>query len=69
MGPSGDEVKLQDRTGDSQDNIIKTFDMEKSAALQSLVGQNIQGTWRLRVADHAGRDIGKLNRWALEITL
>jgi subtilisin-like proprotein convertase family protein len=36
--------------------------------LSGLVGQGVKGTWTLRVADLAAQDVGKLNRWALEIT-
>jgi hypothetical protein len=36
--------------------------------LSGLVGQGILGTWSLRIADLAAEDVGKLNKWALEIT-
>ena len=35
--------------------------------LALLIGQLAQGTWRLRVTDLEAKDIGKLNRWALQI--
>jgi len=36
--------------------------------LQTLRGQTMQGTWRLRIADLEAQDVGKLNKWGLKIT-
>ena len=35
--------------------------------MQTLRGEAITGEWKLQVADLAGADLGKLNRWALRI--
>ncbi len=35
--------------------------------LQQLRGQLVAGKWKLKVADVAGRDLGKLNHWALKL--
>jgi subtilisin-like proprotein convertase family protein len=67
--PSGSEILLHDRSGGSQDNLIKTYSQENLTAMKTLIGQSAQGTWILRVLDLAGRDIGKLNRWGLKLTL
>jgi subtilisin-like proprotein convertase family protein len=67
--PSGSEILLHDRSGGSQDNLIKTYSQESLTAMKTLLGQSVQGTWILRVIDLAGRDIGKLNRWGLKLTL
>jgi len=37
--------------------------------IKALVGRSAQGTWTLSVTDLAGRDLGKLNRWGLKLTL
>lgn len=66
--PSGISVTIHNQVGGSKDNIIRTFDTTSTPDLQMLVGAAIQGTWTLHVADHVGQDVGKLNRWALEIT-
>jgi len=29
--------------------------------------KNMQGSWKLKVSDIAGQDIGKLNKWRLKI--
>jgi subtilisin-like proprotein convertase family protein len=67
--PSGSEVLLHDRSGRSQDNLIKTYSEENLAAIKTLLGQSAQGTWTLKIIDLAGRDIGKLNRWGLQLSL
>jgi subtilisin-like proprotein convertase family protein len=35
--------------------------------LVSLVGQGVAGAWVLRVGDLAGRDVGTLVHWKLEV--
>ncbi len=65
--PGGTGVVLHDRSGGNADNIIKTYTPVTTSGLAALRGQPVQGAWRLRVADLEARDIGKLNRWALQI--
>ena len=67
--PSGTGILLHDRSGGGQDNLIKTYSADNLAAIKSIAGQPAQGTWTLGVTDLAGRDVGKLNRWGLELTL
>jgi extracellular elastinolytic metalloproteinase len=69
IGPTGRSALLHDRSGRDRDNIIATYTSAAQAGLAAFVGQSVQGAWTLRVADLAGRDVGKLNRWELEITL
>lgn len=70
VAPSGREVVLHDRSGHSADNIRTRYDTGNAPALAefSQHEENIEGVWTLRVADLAQRDVGKLNRWGLEIT-
>jgi len=67
--PGRGDIILHDRSGGSQDNLIKTYSAENLPAIKSIVGQSAQGTWTLGVTDLAGRDLGKLNRWGLKLTL
>lgn len=67
VSPSSTSVLLHNRTGGSANNIIKTYSLINTSALQTLLGEVVKGTWRLKVSDHAGVDQGKLNRWALKI--
>ena len=62
-------VILTRGAGGNQDNLNLTYDTETLPALQNFEGENAQGTWRLKVADLANRDEGKLNKWGLEIQL
>lgn len=68
VAPSGTAVPLHNRGGGSADNVIKDYTLAGTPALQALRGQNIQGAWKLKVADREALDIGKLNRWSLRIT-
>jgi subtilisin-like proprotein convertase family protein/subtilisin family serine protease len=67
FSPAGTGVTLQRRRGGSSDNLIKTFTTASTPTLTGLRGEPVQGEWRLHVQDLAGADVGKLNRWALEI--
>lgn len=67
ISPQNTKVDLHYRAGGSADNIIKTYTLQTTPDLQTLVGQSMQGQWRLKVADVAGQDLGKLNRWSLKL--
>ena len=67
MAPSGTNVVLHNRNGGNADNIQRSFDLSSTPGLAALSGQSIQGNWTLLVQDLAAIDLGKLNRWELEI--
>ncbi len=67
--PSGKRAVLHNRQGSGRDNLIASYDSAAHPALAALAGQSTQGNWVLHVADLEGQDIGKLNRWSLELTL
>lgn len=67
VSPAGTAIALHKGTGGSQDNLIATYKVATTSGLQTLRGQPVQGAWKLRVADTAAVDIGKLNLWALKI--
>ncbi|NTV04609.1 T9SS type A sorting domain-containing protein, partial [bacterium] len=69
VSPAGTSVVLHNRTGSGTDNVTGWFpgDFTPAGNLSSLLGQNMQGTWRLTVADQAGGDTGTLNQWCLRI--
>ena len=69
VAPSGQQVLLHDRAGGSDDNLIRSFDSVTSPVLVTLVGQQSQGNWNLRVRDLAAQDVGKLNRWSLDLSI
>lgn len=68
VAPSGQQAILHNRLGGSKDNLIETYDSASTTSLRNLIGQPIQGNWVMRVTDLAGRDVGKLNKWSLELT-
>lgn len=51
--PDGTEFRLHDREGGSSDNLRVSFPVD-------LGGKETNGTWRLRVVDYAGGDVGVL---------
>jgi subtilisin-like proprotein convertase family protein/subtilisin family serine protease len=68
LAPSGREAVLHERSGGGADNILRTYNATNTPALAGLAGEPVAGRWTLRVSDHAGRDVGKFNRWELRIT-
>jgi len=69
ISPSGTSVVLHNRSGGSADNVIRTYGVTNTSALQVLRGESISGNWKLKVSDHANADQGKLNRWAIKLGL
>ena len=67
--PAGTEVVLHSRSGGSTDNLRATYASADVAALQTLADESAKGDWTLQVQDLAARDVGKLNRWSLDIAL
>ncbi len=68
IAPTQDEFILHNRSGRSQDNLRHEWSAENYAEFGLMVGQEAKGEWLLNVSDHAGRDIGKLNRWIITVS-
>ena len=58
VAPDGTVYTLQNRTGGSADNIVKTF-------TTNLSSEAINGAWKLRVKDRASTDTGYINSWSI----
>ena len=58
IAPDGSVYNLQNRSGGSADNIVKTFTVNLST-------ETINGTWKLRVKDAASSDTGYINSWSI----
>ncbi|MFJ8487003.1 M4 family metallopeptidase [Streptomyces sp. NPDC094038] len=58
VGPNGTVYSLLNRSGGSADNVDQTFTVDASA-------QPLNGTWKLRVQDHAAIDVGYIEQWRL----
>jgi len=67
VSPMGSVISLHNRTGGSADNIIKTYNFANHVNLRSLLGQQVQGNWKLKISDVVGQDVGKLNKWSIKI--
>ncbi|WP_046657667.1 S8 family serine peptidase [Lysobacter capsici] len=59
IAPDGSVYNLHSRTGQSTDNIVKTYTVNLSS-------EALNGTWRLRAADRAARDVGKIDSWSIK---
>ena len=67
FAPSGKSVVLHNRLGGNTQNIIKKFSMQNTPDLQILKGEQLHGSWRLKVIDFAQVDTGKLNMWRMRL--
>jgi subtilisin-like proprotein convertase family protein/subtilisin family serine protease len=67
LPPFGQPVFLHRQAGGAADNLVTTFTSANTPGLNALRGTPLQGVWKLKVADRASIDIGKLNRWSLHI--
>lgn len=67
VSPAGRRAVLHSRQGESQNDLIRTYDSDRPGELSPLVGQPMQGDWVLRVADLADVDVGELRSWSLEL--
>ncbi|NES85905.1 MAG: S8 family serine peptidase [Moorea sp. SIO2B7] len=65
--PNSTPITLHDRVGGGADNIVRTWQTQDLPGLQALRGRDAGGNWQLQVADLAGQDVGKLNRWKIEV--
>jgi lysyl endopeptidase len=72
--PEGTTVRLHDRNGGSDADIMATYDDDGDGtppdgpgALSDFDGEIVSGTWTMTVSDNAGADTGTLNAWTLKI--
>ncbi|MGI0484971.1 M6 family metalloprotease domain-containing protein [Pantanalinema rosaneae CENA516] len=65
--PSGKQALLYDRVRTMQRDLKQTFTTDTIPTLKPLVGDDLKGDWVLVVRDVATRDIGRLNRWSIEV--
>ncbi|MFX0197677.1 MAG: proprotein convertase P-domain-containing protein, partial [Candidatus Hodarchaeota archaeon] len=67
--PSNTMVMLHNRMGGNRDNIQAEYAIASHPHLSSFLGENVFGDWKLGVADHYGIDVGKLNKWEIEVRI
>ncbi|HEY9633090.1 MAG TPA: proprotein convertase P-domain-containing protein [Coleofasciculaceae cyanobacterium] len=66
--PDSTTLCLHDRTGGAASKLVRTWHLQELPTQKPLRGSNAGGTWQLQVADLAAKDVGKLNRWHIEVT-
>jgi subtilisin-like proprotein convertase family protein len=67
--PGGEEIVLQERSGRSQDDLIRSYrSTDEPDLFASVLDASAQGSWGLRVLDMAAQDVGVLVKWGLAIT-
>ena len=60
VAPDGSTYPLHNRAGGSTDNIDQTY-------TTNLSSEPANGTWKLRVQDAAGADIGRIDTWTISL--
>jgi len=67
--PQGGEIVLVDRSGGSQEDILRTFRSSDDPDLFSgYLGASANGQWRLKVMDMAHQDVGILVKWGIAVS-
>lgn len=67
ISPAGRSVVLHPQLGGPADDLVKNFDSAQSGPLSGMIGQPMQGSWILNVADRAAADVGTFRRWNVEL--
>jgi subtilisin-like proprotein convertase family protein len=62
IGPDGTQFIVSNRAGGGTDNLVIT-----DLPITAFNGLPAAGTWKLKVQDLAGADVGTLNSWSLKI--
>ena len=58
VAPDGSLYNISNRAGGSADNLVGTYTFNLST-------EALNGTWKLRVNDNAGGDVGYINSWSI----
>ena len=58
IAPDGSVYNIHNRAGGSADNVSGTFPVNLSS-------ETLNGTWKLRAADRAASDVGKIDTWSI----
>ncbi|MEH6422317.1 S8 family serine peptidase [Pseudomonas sp. CGJS7] len=59
IAPDGTVYKIHDRAGGNGDNVSGSFTLDLSS-------EALNGTWKLRAADRAGQDVGRIDSWSIK---
>ena len=67
ISPTGARDFLHSREGGSADDLIASYDSDRPGEMSNMTGRPMQGSWTLHISDRAGRDVGTLDNWEIEI--
>lgn len=67
IAPSGKVAILHERNGGSANDLQMTYTPASAPTLSALLGESIEGPWKLQVQDLANLDTGTFNNWELEL--
>ncbi len=71
--PAGTTVRLHNRTGSLDDDIMTNYDLvtepDGPGSMSDFDGESPIGMWTLFISDNAGGDTGVLNAWCLNVTV
>lgn len=67
IAPGNKEIDLHQGQGGIAENLIKTYTISNTSALEQLVGKGVRGNWLLKVVDRSPQNIGIINSWGLKI--
>jgi subtilisin-like proprotein convertase family protein len=69
--PMGTTVRLHNGSGGNGDDIVTTYDLvtapDGPGSMTDFDGEDVSGTWLLKVVDTAANNVGQLNNWSLDI--
>ncbi len=65
--PAGTSVILHGRSGGGDDDIQGWYpaDLTPAGSLDTLIGEEMEGQWTLKVVDNANADTGTINEWCV----
>jgi subtilisin family serine protease len=61
-------VRLHNGEGNGTNNLKREYNLQTTADLAALIGQNPKGKWTLRVKDTASQDTGKIKGFSLRLS-
>ncbi len=67
VAPSGQVVRLHDKTGGPSNDIDRLYDTTSTPNLNDLLDDPIEGSWQLRVSDMVSQDVGSLVSWSITL--
>ncbi len=65
--PARTRILLQNRTLGRATQLETTYSLDTTPLLHDVLNESARGQWRLQVIDYAPQDVGRLNRWQLNL--